>query len=127
MATTIGFLGLGIMGSRMAANLQGKGFDVRAWTHTPGKAEDWVAKHPGATATTTPAEAAAGADIVISMVVDGDQVRQLLLDGPDAAAPAAKAGALFLDMSTIAPEDARDIGARLADLDLRFVDAPVTG
>lgn len=125
--TTVGFLGLGIMGSRMAANLQAKGFQVRAWTHTAGKAEAWAAKHPGATPTTTPAEAVEGAEIVITMVVDGDQVRRLLLDGPNAAAPAAAPGTLFVDMSTIAPEDARDIGARLSERELRFVDAPVTG
>ncbi|WP_027006016.1 NAD(P)-dependent oxidoreductase [Conexibacter woesei] len=127
MATTVGFLGLGIMGSRMAANLEAKGFEVRAWTHTEGKAARWAERHPGATAVTTPAEAVAGADVVVTMVVDGDQVRRLLLDGPDAAAPAAASGTLFVDMSTIAPEDARDIGARLAERDLRFVDAPVTG
>jgi 3-hydroxyisobutyrate dehydrogenase-like beta-hydroxyacid dehydrogenase len=127
MAMTVGFLGLGIMGSRMAANLQAKGFTVRAWTNTPGKAEAWAARHAGATATTTPAEAAEGADVVITMVVDGDQVRRLLLDGPSPAAEGAVPGTLFVDMSTIAPEDARDLGARLAERDLRFVDAPVTG
>jgi 3-hydroxyisobutyrate dehydrogenase-like beta-hydroxyacid dehydrogenase len=125
--TTVGFLGLGIMGSRMAANLQAKGFAVRAWTHTPGKAERWAAQHEGATATATPAEAADGADLVISMVVDGTQVRTILLDGADAAAPAAAEGTLFVDMSTIAPADARAIGARLGELGHAFVDAPVTG
>src|SRR4051812_21455064 len=108
--TTVAFLGLGIMGSRMAANLQRKGFAVRAWTHTAGKAEAWAAEHEGATATTTPAEAADGADLVITMVVDGAQVRSILLDGPDPAGPAAAANTLFADMSTIAPADARAIG-----------------
>jgi 3-hydroxyisobutyrate dehydrogenase-like beta-hydroxyacid dehydrogenase len=124
--TSIGFLGLGIMGSRMAANLQDKGFSVTAWTHTPGKADKWVAEHNGATAAATPAEAAANADVVISMVVDGAQVEAILL-GENGAADSAKPGTLFIDMSTIAPADARRIAETLDAKGHRFVDAPVTG
>jgi 3-hydroxyisobutyrate dehydrogenase-like beta-hydroxyacid dehydrogenase len=126
--TSVGFLGLGIMGSRMAANLQRKGFAVTAWTHTPGKAERWAAENAGAKAAATPAEAAADADLVISMVVDGSQVEAILLGGgDDAAARGARPGTLFVDMSTIAPADARRIGAALTTDGHRFVDAPVTG
>lgn len=124
--TTVGFLGLGIMGSRMAANLQRKGFAVVAWTRTPGKAEAWAAEHEGAIAVATPREAAANADLVISMVVDGEQVEAILL-GEDGAAAGARAGTLFVDMSTIAPADARRIGESLHGQGHRFVDAPVTG
>ncbi|MCZ4491101.1 MAG: NAD(P)-dependent oxidoreductase [Conexibacter sp.] len=123
--TSVAFLGLGIMGSRMAANLQRAGFAVTAWTHTPGKARTWAAEH-GAVAATTPAEAAAGADVVISMVVDGAQVDAILL-GEDGAASGAPDGALFIDMSTIAPADARRIGEALIGSGCGFVDAPVTG
>lgn len=125
--TTVAFLGLGIMGSRMAANLQRADFAVTAWTRTPGKAEAWAQEH-GAAHAATPAEAAAGADVVITMVVDGAQVDALLL-GPDGAAGAggARPGTLFVDMSTIAPADARRIGATLAERGHAFVDAPVTG
>jgi 3-hydroxyisobutyrate dehydrogenase-like beta-hydroxyacid dehydrogenase len=124
--TSVGFLGLGIMGSRMAANLQHKGFEVAVWTRTSGKAEAWAAEHPGATVAATPREAAEGADLVISMVVDGAQVDAILL-GEDGAAAGAQPGTLFVDMSTIAPEDARRIGATLSDQGHTFVDAPVTG
>jgi 3-hydroxyisobutyrate dehydrogenase-like beta-hydroxyacid dehydrogenase len=124
--TSIGFLGLGIMGSRMAANLQRKGFAVTAWTHTPGKAERWAAEHEGAQAAATPAEAARDADLVISMVVDGAQVEAILL-GENGAARGARAGTLFVDMSTIAPADARRIGDALTADGHRLVDAPVTG
>jgi 3-hydroxyisobutyrate dehydrogenase-like beta-hydroxyacid dehydrogenase len=113
------------MGSRMAANLVRQGFTVTAWTHTEGKAQAWAAEH-GATAAATPAEAAARSDTIISMVVDGEQVESILL-GPDGAAGGAREGALFVDMSTIAPAEARRIGAALADRGLRFADAPVTG
>jgi 3-hydroxyisobutyrate dehydrogenase-like beta-hydroxyacid dehydrogenase len=125
--TSVGFLGLGIMGSRMAANLQRNGFAVTAWTRSAGKAEAWAQEHDGALAAATPAEAAAGADVVISMVVDGDQVRSIVLDGDDAAVTGARDGTLFVDMSTIAPADARSIGATLAARGHAFVDAPVTG
>jgi 3-hydroxyisobutyrate dehydrogenase-like beta-hydroxyacid dehydrogenase len=123
--TAVGFLGLGIMGSRMAANLRRAGFPVTAWTRTPGKAEAWAAEHD-ATAVGTPAEVAAASDVVISMVVDGAQVEAILL-GEQGAAQHARDGALFVDMSTIAPADARRIGAALGERAIRFVDAPVTG
>jgi 3-hydroxyisobutyrate dehydrogenase-like beta-hydroxyacid dehydrogenase len=121
----VGFLGLGIMGSRMAANLRRADFAVTAWTRTEGKAQRWAAEH-GASAAATPAEAAAGADIVISMVVDGGQVSEILL-GEHGAVRGAASGTLFVDMSTIAPADARRIGAELVAQGQAFVDAPVTG
>jgi 3-hydroxyisobutyrate dehydrogenase-like beta-hydroxyacid dehydrogenase len=98
---------------------------VVAWTRTPGKAAAWAAEH-GATAAGTPAEAAATADAVISMVVDGAQVASVLL-GDGGAAHGARAGTLFADMSTIAPADAERIGAELETIGMAFVDAPVTG
>ncbi|MCZ4491103.1 MAG: NAD(P)-dependent oxidoreductase [Conexibacter sp.] len=123
--TSVAFLGLGIMGSRMAANLHRAGHPVTAWTHTEGKAQAWADQH-GARAAATPAQAAAAADVVISMVVDGAQVQAILL-GEDGAAGGARDGALFVDMSTIAPADARRIGAELATRGFGFIDAPVTG
>jgi 3-hydroxyisobutyrate dehydrogenase-like beta-hydroxyacid dehydrogenase len=124
--TSVGFLGLGIMGSRMAANLQREGFAVTAWTRTAGKAQAWAGEHEGARAAATPAAAAADADIVISMVVDGAQVETILL-GESGAVAGAPEQTLFIDMSTIAPADARAIGAELAQRGHAFVDAPVTG
>jgi 3-hydroxyisobutyrate dehydrogenase-like beta-hydroxyacid dehydrogenase len=121
----VAFLGLGIMGSRMAVHLVGAGHEVRAWTHTAGKAEKWAAGH-GALAAATPAEAARGADAVISMVVDGPQVEAVLL-GEGGAAESAAPGTLFVDMSTIAPAAAVAIAEALAQRGHRFLDAPVTG
>ena len=121
----LGFIGLGIMGSRMAANLARAGYDVRVWNRTREKAETWAAEH-GGTVADTPRAAAEGAATVITMVVDGPQVERVLL-GEDGAAHGAGPGTLVVDMSTIAPADARRIGTALAARDLRFVDAPVTG
>jgi 3-hydroxyisobutyrate dehydrogenase-like beta-hydroxyacid dehydrogenase len=121
----IGFLGLGIMGSRMAARLAGAGYPLAVWTHTPGKAEAWAADH-GARSFATPAALAGESDIVISMVVDGDQVTTLLL-GEGGAIDAARPGLLCMDMSTIAPPDTRRIGAALRERGAAMLDAPVTG
>jgi len=121
----IGFLGLGIMGSRMAANLRASGYDLTVFNRTRATADAWAAQH-GAHVADTPAAAAARSDIVISMVVDGAQVEHVLL-GPDGAADGARDGALFVDMSTISPGDTRRIGAALASRGIAFVDAPVTG
>ncbi|WP_205697531.1 NAD(P)-dependent oxidoreductase [Conexibacter sp. SYSU D00693] len=121
----VAFLGLGIMGSRMAANLVRAGHELTVWTRTPGKAQAWADEHRAAVAA-TPREAADGAEVVVSMVVDGAQVRSVLL-GEDGAADGAGDGTLVVDMSTIAPADARSIAADLEARGLRFVDAPVTG
>jgi 3-hydroxyisobutyrate dehydrogenase len=125
MAERIGFLGLGIMGSRMAANLARAGFELSVWTHTPGKAERWAQEH-GASAFSTPAQVAERSDIVISMVVDGEQVASVLL-GEHGVLEAAHQRLLCVDMSTIGPLDTRRIGAALGERGVAMLDAPVTG
>jgi len=121
----VGFLGLGIMGSRMAANLARAGYELAVWTHTPGKAQAWASEH-GASAHESPAEVARASDVVFSMVVDGEQVASVLLGGAGAI-EAAREGLLCVDCSTIAPGDTRRIGAALAERGARMLDAPVTG
>ncbi len=125
MPERIGFLGLGIMGSRMAANVRRAGLPLTVWTHTPGKAALWASEH-GAVAVDSPADVARASDIVVSMVVDGEQVASVLL-GEEGVACAAHPGLLCVDMSTIAPADTRRIGAALREREVRLLDAPVTG
>ncbi len=122
---SVGFLGLGIMGSRMAANVARAGCPLSVWTHTAGKAERWASEH-GATALATPAAVAARSDNDVSMVVDGEQVASVLL-GEGGVIEAARPGLLCVDMSTIAPPDTRRIGAALGERGARMIDAPVTG
>jgi 3-hydroxyisobutyrate dehydrogenase-like beta-hydroxyacid dehydrogenase len=124
----VGWLGLGIMGSRMAANVRRAGYELTVWTHTPGKAERWAKEHD-AVAAQTPADVARASDVVVSMVVDGAQVESVLLDrdGAIEAAGAGDGGLLCVDMSTIAPTDTRRIGAALAEQGVAMLDAPVTG
>jgi 3-hydroxyisobutyrate dehydrogenase-like beta-hydroxyacid dehydrogenase len=119
------FLGLGIMGSRQAANLARAGFDLTVWNRTTSTAERFAEEH-GAALAATPAEAAANAEVVITMVVDGPQVDEVLL-GESGAASRAEPGTLFIDCSTIGPAATLDIGSRLAERGLKLVDAPVTG
>ncbi len=99
---SVGFLGLGIMGSRMAARVARAGFPLTVWTHTPGKAAAWASGHDAVVAADTPAEVARASEIVVSMVVDGDQVDSVLL-GEDGVIEAARPDLLCVDMSTIAP------------------------
>ncbi len=121
----IAFLGLGIMGSRMAACVARAGHELTVWNRTASRATAFAAEHP-ARAAATPAAAAAGAELVVSMVVDGPQVEAVLL-GPDGAAAGASPGTVCLDCSTIGPAWARRIGGELAGRGLSLLDAPVTG
>jgi 3-hydroxyisobutyrate dehydrogenase-like beta-hydroxyacid dehydrogenase len=121
----VGFIGLGIMGSRMAANLRRAGFELSVFNRTRERADAWAAEH-GGTVADSPRAAAEGADVVITMVVDGAQVEAMLL-GTDGAAEGAPEGALFVDMSTIAPADARRLADVLRERGHGFIDAPVTG
>lgn len=121
---TIAFLGLGLMGSRMACNLLRAGFKVQAYNRTPSRAEPVVAL--GGTACDSPALAAQNAHCVISCVTDGPDVLSVLL-GDQGAAKGASQNTLFVDMSTISPDVSKSIGQQLNDLGLRFLEAPVTG
>ncbi len=123
----VAFLGLGIMGSRMAANVSRAGFELTVWNRTAEKAERFCAENPGTRHAGTPAEAAAEAELVITMVVDGAQVESVLLGEPHGAALGARPGTLFVDCSTIGPAATREIAGRLGEHELALIDAPVTG
>ena len=126
MAERVGFIGLGIMGSRMAANLRRAGFELVVWNRTAEKARAWATEH-GAEVAETPSEVGARCDRVITMVVDGAQVESVLLAEGVGAASAALDDSLFVDMSTIGPTAAKRIASRLSDRGAHFMDAPVTG
>src|SRR5215210_848523 len=121
----IGFIGLGIMGSRMAANLRRAGYELTVFNRTRERAEAWAAEHGGHVAG-SPREVAERSDVVITMVVDGPQVERMIL-GEDGALAGARDGTLFVDMSTIAPATARSLAQTLEAEGHAFVDAPVTG
>lgn len=121
----VAFLGLGIMGSRMAANLSRAGFELVIWNRTRSRAEEFCERHRAELAE-TPAACAAGAEVAVTMVVDGPQVEQVLL-GEDGVASGADQGLLCIDCSTIGRQWTRSIAAALEPHGASLVDAPVTG
>ena len=121
----VAFLGLGIMGSRMAANLCRAGLEVHAWNRTRARAEELADAH-GAVVADTPRDAARAAGVVITMVVDAPQVEEVLF-GNGGAAEGLDEDGLVADMSTIRPTASRAIADRLAERGIAFLDAPVTG
>jgi 3-hydroxyisobutyrate dehydrogenase len=121
----VAFLGLGIMGEPMAANLVKAGFEVIVWNRTETRARTFSGTY-GAHPAPSPAAAAERADVTITMVPDGPQVEEVLF-GDHGAAEGMRRGALAIDMSTIAPAASVSIGERLAADDIGFLDAPVTG
>jgi 3-hydroxyisobutyrate dehydrogenase-like beta-hydroxyacid dehydrogenase len=122
-AEKVAFLGLGIMGRPQAANVCRAGFELTVWNRTRERAESFSEEHRGVEVAESPAEAARGADVVISMVPDGPEVEEVLF----AAADGMGEGSLAVDMSTIAPTASVSIGKRLGERGIHFLDAPVTG
>lgn len=124
MIRTIGFAGLGIMGSAMARRLVEAGHRVAVYNRDATKAAPLVAA--GARPAATPRAAAEGAEVVISMVTDSGAVEEVLL-GREGAIHGAPKGAVFVDMTTMHPSTARRVGEALRAKGIGFLDAPVTG
>ncbi|WP_240759547.1 2-hydroxy-3-oxopropionate reductase [Phytoactinopolyspora endophytica] len=122
--TTIGFIGLGVMGGPMAANLVGAGFDVVGYNRSPAKVEALVAA--GGRGATSVREAVDGADVVISVLPDSPDVEAVVL-GEDGVFAHVASEALFVDMSTIKPDVARKVAEAGAERGVRVLDAPVSG
>ena len=120
----VAFLGLGTMGSAMAANLARAGFTVTAWNRTPGRGAELA--DLGVAPADTAAHAVTGAGIVVVCVSDTPDVEAVLF-GPDGVVAGAAPGTLVIDCSTIAPSGSWDFAARLAEHGIRLVDAPVSG
>ena len=117
----IGFIGLGIMGRPMALNLIKGGHQVTVWARRAESMQPLLGA--GARAAVSPADAAAGNELVISMVADASDVAEVMRGVASGAEP----GLVAVDMSTIAPAAARRIGEELAAAGIDFVDAPVSG
>lgn len=124
----IGLIGLGLMGRPMGMNLLKAGHALTVWNRTASRADELVAA--GATLAKSPREAAAAADVLITMVSDPPALEGVLwgADGKDGGALAAlKPGSIYIDSSTVSPALARKIASTCAERGLRFLDAPVTG
>jgi 3-hydroxyisobutyrate dehydrogenase len=118
------FLGLGAIGTPMAAHLARKG-PLTVWNRTPERAAEFARQH-GAQVARTPREAAAGADVVITCLPTSREV-EALLDGPDGLLAGLQRGALLVDCTSGDPATSRRIAERLAPIGIGFAVAPVSG
>lgn len=123
-AMEIGFIGTGAMGRPMTLNLLRAGHRVRVFARRAEAFAPLAAA--GALAAASPAEAARGAQAVVTMVTAGEDVRQVVL-GPRGVAEGAAPGSVVIDMSTIAPGTAREVAAALEAKGIDMLDAPVSG
>ncbi|GAB95638.1 2-hydroxy-3-oxopropionate reductase [Kineosphaera limosa] len=121
---TVAVIGLGIMGGPMAANLATAGYDVVGYNRSPEKVQALVEK--GGRGAGSVAEAVRDADVIITMVPDSPDVEEVAL-GDDGIAANAKAGAIWIDASTIRPDVAVAVAKAASEKGLRCLDAPVSG
>ena len=120
----IGFIGLGIMGNPMCKNLLKAGYSVTIYARKPAVAEEM--RLAGAKVAKSPSEVGAQSDLIITMLPDSPQVREVVL-GSEGVIEGAHPGSIVVDMSSIAPLVSREVGARLAEKSIRMLDAPVSG
>uniref|UniRef100_UPI001C862F15 NAD(P)-dependent oxidoreductase n=1 Tax=Paractinoplanes polyasparticus TaxID=2856853 RepID=UPI001C862F15 len=118
---TVGVLGTGIMGAAMARNLIKAGHTVRVWNRSAAKAEPLA--DDGAVVAPNPAEAVRDADVVLTMLYDGNAVREVMSE----AFPSVKAGALWVQSTTVSLSDVDQLAAEAGQHGLAFFDAPVLG
>ncbi|WP_153914896.1 NAD(P)-dependent oxidoreductase [Shewanella sp. TC10] len=121
----VAFIGLGVMGYPMAGHLVKQGHQVTVFNRTTAKAEQWATDYQGEFAL-TPALAAQGQDIVFTCVGNDDDLRQVIL-GENGVIHGIKSGAVLVDHTTASADVAREVAAILADKDIEFMDAPVSG
>lgn len=124
MKLRVGFIGLGIMGSHMVRHIYDAGYPVTVWNRTASKMES--AKTWGAQTAQSAKEVAANSDIVITIVGDTPDVREVV-EGENGILAGAASGLILVDMSTISPEATRQIAAHAASKGIEMLDAPVTG
>ncbi len=121
----VAFLGLGAIGTPMAAHIASSAFDLTVWNRTREKADLFARAHR-ATVADTPAEAVKNADVIITCLPSSREVRALM-DGQNGIMPSVRRGALVVDCTSGDPATSRELAAMLAPAGVAFVDAPVSG
>ncbi len=125
MAEKVGFIGLGIMGKPMAKNLMEAGYDLVLYNRTLEKAEE-LAEDGAAEVSANPREVAENSDIVVTMLPDSPDVRNVVA-GKDGVLEGIKEGVLLVDMSTISPVVTEELAAAVKEKGASMLDAPVSG
>ena len=121
----IAMLGIGAMGERMAKSLLRAGYQLAVYNRTPARTESLCSA--GATGFSTPREAAAASDVIISMVTDDNASRDVWEHGSDSALAGVGSGQVCVEMSTVTPDRVRKLAARVHAAGAGFIDAPVVG
>ncbi len=124
MGKAVGFIGLGLMGCGMARNLIRAGHSLRLFNRTRAKADE-VARAGGAVVD-SPAAAAEGADVVVTMVADPPALLEVI-EGPRGILSTIRQGAILIDSSTVSPTTSRQVAARIQAKGAHMLDAPVFG
>ena len=119
------YLGLGVMGYPMAGHLASNGYDVCVFNRTSAKSDAWLEQHSG-TSATTPAKAAANADVVFACVGNDNDVEEICC-GTEGAFSAMKPGSVFVDHTTASANIARSMAEVASKSGISFIDAPVSG
>jgi 2-hydroxy-3-oxopropionate reductase len=125
MAEKVGFVGLGIMGKPMARNLMEAGHELVLYNRTREKAED-LADEGGAEVADSPKEVAETSGIIVTMLPDSPQVREVVT-GEDGVLEGIKDGTLLIDMSTISPVVTEELAEAVKEKGASMLDAPVSG
>lgn len=125
-STNTAFLGLGVMGGYMAANLANSGYPVNAWNRTPNRPGIEIAASGGANIVSSIHEAIESADVIFICVGDVPDVEDVVL-GENGVVHSAKPGAILVDFSTVGPESVRRIYSQVQSRKLSFLDVPISG
>ena len=123
----VSILGLGAMGSRMALHLTGGEHALTIWSRSRGSAQDALIASGAARRASTIRDAAARADVVVSMVRDDEAARSIWLVPEVGALDAMRPGAIAIESSTLTPRCVRDLAAAASSRGVRFLEAPVVG
>jgi len=124
MSKKIGFIGLGIMGKPMSKNLLKAGYELVVCDISQSSVDELVAA--GATAASTPREVAEQTEIIFTMLPNSPQVKDVVL-GKNGVMEGARPGSIVVDLSSIAPLVSQEVAAKLAEKNIRMMDAPVSG
>jgi len=122
----IAFVGMGVMGGPMAANISKSGIDVTVYNRTTGRPGEEIAQRAGACIANTISEAVENADLIALCLGDENSVEEILL-GKDGVVEHCSKDSTVVDFTTIGPEAAKSVCAQLGRRNIRYIDAPVTG
>ncbi len=124
----VSFIGLGVMGGAIARHIGKAGHQLTIFNRSPGRVAQWREANPGLAArvATSPADAAGGADVVLTCVGNDDDLADVVL-GPQGVFAGLRQGGVFIDHTTVSARIARQIAVEARDKQVHCVDAPMTG